>query len=120
MRNAVVSVVAAVALGSSCTVSNRAESRPPDPAAALSSDREQFVSAAGLAMAVIRGPVEFRMGSPATEVGRNPAPDSPDEAQHTARIPRSYAISIHEVTVAQFRRFLDAPPGGETPPWVLG
>jgi formylglycine-generating enzyme required for sulfatase activity len=61
-------------------------------------------------MVVIRGPVEFRMGSPESEVGRNPAPDSPDEAQHTARIPRSYAISTHEVTVAQFRHFLDAHP----------
>jgi hypothetical protein len=61
-------------------------------------------------MAVIRGPVEFQMGSPEAEVGRNPAPDSPDERQHRARIPRSYAISIHEVTVAQFRRFLDAHP----------
>jgi formylglycine-generating enzyme required for sulfatase activity len=65
----------------------------------------------GLTMVVIRGPIEFRMGSPESEVGRNPASDSPDETQHTARIPRSYAISIHEVTVAQFRRFLDAHPG---------
>lgn len=61
-------------------------------------------------MIVIPGPVEFSVGSPATEVGRNPAADSPDEAQHRARIPRTYAIAAHEVTVAQFQRFLDAHP----------
>ena len=72
--------------------------------------RDQVGNAVGLSMVVIRGPVEFQMGSPVTEVGRNPAVDSPDEVQHTARIPRSYAIATHEVTVAQFRRFLDALP----------
>jgi formylglycine-generating enzyme required for sulfatase activity len=50
------------------------------------------------AMVTIRGPVEFLMGSPPGEVGRNPASDSPDETQHLARIPRSYAIATHEVT----------------------
>jgi formylglycine-generating enzyme required for sulfatase activity len=54
------------------------------------------------------------MGSPAAERGRNPASDSPDELQHTVRIPRSFAIATHEVTVAQFRRFLDANPEVES------
>ena len=106
----ILGVIAALALVSGCTTSSRDESLPPDRADGSPADREVLVDAAGLTMAVIRGPVEFLMGSPETEVGRNPARDSPDEAQHTARIPRSYAISIHEVTVAQFRRFLDANP----------
>ena len=50
------------------------------------------------------------MGSPENEVGREPASDSPDETRHVARIPRSFAIGTHEVTVAQFRRFLRAHP----------
>jgi hypothetical protein len=40
MRSAVATIVAAVALFSGCTLSNRVESPPPDPAAALSTDRE--------------------------------------------------------------------------------
>ena len=61
-------------------------------------------------MVVVRGPVEFRMGSPAYEAGREPASDSPDELAHHARLPRSYAIAGKEVTVGQFQRFLDANP----------
>src|SRR5688572_15795305 len=73
-------------------------------------EREPSVHPEGVTMVPIRGPIEFRMGSPMGEAGRNPASDSPDEAQHTARIPRSYAIATREVTVAQFRRFLEAHP----------
>jgi formylglycine-generating enzyme required for sulfatase activity len=50
------------------------------------------------------------MGSPADEKGRLPGPDSPEEPLHAVTIPRSFAISTTEVTVAQFRRFLDANP----------
>src|SRR5574342_713859 len=107
MRLALLAVMTVLALLSSCTRANRMENVPPDRSPA---NRELFRTAEGLTMAVIRGPVEFRMGSPDGEVGRNPAVDSPDEAQHTERIPRSYAISMHEVTVAQFRRLLDAHP----------
>jgi len=107
MRIALLAVMAVLALLSSCTHANRMENVPPDRSP---TNRESFRTSEGLTMAVIRGPVEFLMGSPANEVGRNPAADSPDEAQHTARIPRSYAIAMHEVTVAQFRRFLDAHP----------
>jgi formylglycine-generating enzyme required for sulfatase activity len=64
----------------------------------------------GAAMVVVRGPVSVRMGSPATERGRMPAPDSAAEPLHTVVIPRSFAIAATEVTVAQFRRFLDANP----------
>ena len=56
-------------------------------------------------MTVVRGPVEFIMGSPPDEAGR-----TPDEARHRVRIPRSFAIATTEVTVAQFQQFLDANP----------
>lgn len=108
MRVAITTMLATLSLLSGCSRASRGA--PANGAGGVSLDREQIGSAEGLIMAVIRGPVEFRMGSPDTEVGRNPAVDSPEEMQHTARIPRSYAISIHEVTVAQFRRFLEANP----------
>jgi formylglycine-generating enzyme required for sulfatase activity len=65
--------------------------------------RRWYVNGQGQTMVVIPGPVEFRMGSPASEPGR-----SPNEAQHLRRIPRSYAIGARAVTVAEFQRFLDA------------
>jgi formylglycine-generating enzyme required for sulfatase activity len=72
--------------------------------------RNWYVSKAGHTMVVLHGPVEFRMGSPADEIGRVPASDSPDEPLQQVRIPRSFAIASKEVTVAQFRRFLEANP----------
>ena len=66
-----------------------------------------FVTKQGDTMTVIRGPVEFMMGSPRSEPGRD---KSDAEAQHRERIPRSFAISTREVTVGQFQRFLDANP----------
>lgn len=110
MHTAIATVVTVLALAVSCTSGRRVDSPLPDPADRSPQDGDLFQGPEGLSMAVIRGPVEFPMGSPESEVGRNPATDSPDERQHTARIPRSYAISIHEVTVAQFQRFLDAHP----------
>ena len=53
-------------------------------------------------MTLVRGPVEFQMGSPSTEPDRQD-----DESLHLARIERSFAIATNEVTVGQFRRFLD-------------
>jgi formylglycine-generating enzyme required for sulfatase activity len=97
-RITIPTVVISLAFVASCTDAGR------------SSEHDPLTSVEGLTLVSISGPVEFRMGSPETEVGRNPASDSPDETQHAARIPRSYAISRHEVTVAQFRRFLDAHP----------
>jgi len=110
MRIAPLGIIAVVAVAS-CTPANRVENAPRDRAL---SNRESLRTPEGLTMTVIRGPVQFLMGSPVNEVGRNPASDSPDEAQHTARIARSYSISTHEVTVAQFRRFLDAHPEVES------
>ena len=63
------------------------------------SDRE------GHTMVIIRGPVEFMMGSPESEPGR-----TPDETQRRVRIPRSFAIASKEATIRQFRRFLEANP----------
>jgi formylglycine-generating enzyme required for sulfatase activity len=66
-------------------------------------DRRWFVNAEGQTFAVINGPVVFRMGSPPNELGRDP-----DEAQHSRRIPRGFAISTKEVTVEQYERFIKA------------
>ena len=53
-------------------------------------------------MVIIRGPVEFRMGSPHTEADRNV-----DETQHRRRIGWSFAIASTPVTVAQFLDGID-------------
>lgn len=58
----------------------------------------------GHLMIVIRGPVEFEMGSPNTERGREP-----DEARRRVRIERSFAISATEVTELQFWTCWDEP-----------
>jgi serine/threonine protein kinase/formylglycine-generating enzyme required for sulfatase activity len=66
----------------------------------------------GHLMIVIRGPVEFQMGSPAGEYGRQA-----DEARRRVRIERTFAISATEVTERQFREWgvpLD-PPGLASP-----
>jgi serine/threonine protein kinase/formylglycine-generating enzyme required for sulfatase activity len=62
-----------------------------------------YVNGQGQTMVVIPGPVEFSMGSPATEPGRQNS--GVPEDQHRRRINRSYAIAASEVTVEQFRRF---------------
>jgi hypothetical protein len=51
-------------------------------------------------MVVIPGPVEFVMGSPATEVGR-----LPEERQHLKRINRTIAIAAKPMTVKQYLCF---------------
>jgi serine/threonine protein kinase/formylglycine-generating enzyme required for sulfatase activity len=59
-----------------------------------------------LTMTVIRGPQEFLIGTPIF----NPNDINWNEYPHRVRIPRSFAIAAKEVTVAQFRRFLDDTP----------
>lgn len=56
-------------------------------------------------MIILRGPSAFLMGSPETEKYR-----TADEIQHQVTIPRSFAISKFEVTVAQFQKFLEENP----------
>jgi serine/threonine protein kinase/formylglycine-generating enzyme required for sulfatase activity len=55
---------------------------------------------AALSMVVVRGPVEFNMGSPDYEPGRGD-----DEAMQRIKINRSFAIGATEVTVGQFNKF---------------
>ncbi len=66
--------------------------------------RRWYVNGQGQTFAVIAGPVEFRMGSPADEPER--AGGDNDQAPHRMTIPRSYAIAATEVTIPQFQKFL--------------
>lgn len=64
--------------------------------------RDWAIDAEGHTMVVIRPVEAFQMGSPADEPRRNAG-----EGLHTVRIPRNYAISNKEVSVAQFQHYLD-------------
>jgi formylglycine-generating enzyme required for sulfatase activity len=63
-------------------------------------NRRWFINGQGQTYSIIDGPVEFQMGSPTSEPGREP-----DEGPQRARVGRSFAIASREVTVAQFLRF---------------
>ncbi len=69
-------------------------------------NRRWFVNGQGQTFTLIRGPVEFRMGSPLCEPGR-----FPNELPHRRVIPRSYAIMTRPVAVAQWQQFLKDRPG---------
>ena len=57
----------------------------------------------GIGMKLVMIPAgEFLMGSPPSEELR-----MKDERQHRVRITRSFYLSVHEVTVGQFRQFVD-------------
>jgi formylglycine-generating enzyme required for sulfatase activity len=73
--------------------------KPPD-------GRRWLVNSQGQTLTLIPGPVEFLMGSPASEPGRLDT-----ELQHRCRIGRSFAIASKPVTVAQFQAFLKANSG---------
>ena len=73
-------------------------------------DRRWYVNRQGQTYAVVRGPVEFRMGS---TVETDPE-RVPNESAHRRRIDRSFAIDTREVTFEEYARFLDAKlPGVE-------
>jgi formylglycine-generating enzyme required for sulfatase activity len=72
-----------------------------------SADRNWAITKEGNTMAIIHGPVEFTMGAPRYEPGKD---KDNTEAQHRERIPRTFAISTKEVTVGEFQRFLDENP----------
>ena len=59
-----------------------------------------YVNGQGQTFVVIPGPVEFVMGSPTTEVGRENL-----EIQHNRRIGRTFAIAAKSVTLEQYRQF---------------
>lgn len=72
---------------------------------ALQKDNERvlpqwYVNGQGQTMVVIPGPVEFVMGSPRTEAGRQET-----EPQHIRRISRSFAIAAKQVTVEEYGAF---------------
>jgi formylglycine-generating enzyme required for sulfatase activity len=81
-------------------------------------DRGWFVNRFGHTYTVVRGPVEFVMGSPRAEPNRV----GKFEPTHPKRIGRAFAVAAREVTVADFLRFRrDHPrlaqysPGPHTP-----
>jgi formylglycine-generating enzyme required for sulfatase activity len=74
----------------------------PSPGAA-----RWYVNGQGQTLVVIPGPVEFWMGCPAAEEGREGGPEGKLELRHWRRIGRSFAIAAKEVTVEQFRSFRD-------------
>jgi formylglycine-generating enzyme required for sulfatase activity len=65
-----------------------------------------YVNAMGHTMVALPGPMDFWMGSPTTEAGR----EDMAERRHHRRIGRSFAIAAKSVTVAEFQRFLEANP----------
>jgi formylglycine-generating enzyme required for sulfatase activity len=72
----------------------------------VNKDREKtppqwYVNGEGQTMVVIPGPVEFVMGSPPTEGGRQSV-----ELHHRKRIGRTFALAAAPVTKEQFLRFL--------------
>jgi formylglycine-generating enzyme required for sulfatase activity len=68
--------------------------------------RRWYVNGQGQTFTLIRGPVEFRMGSPLWEADRIGVNEKP----HRRVIPRSYAIMTKPVTVAQWQGFLKDRP----------
>jgi serine/threonine protein kinase/formylglycine-generating enzyme required for sulfatase activity len=61
-------------------------------------NRDWYLTKRGHTFAVVRGPVEFVMGSPEDEPGH-----SKQERQHYRRIGRSFAISTTEANIGEFR-----------------
>ena len=69
-------------------------------------ERRWFVNSQGQTFAVIEGPVEFRIGSPPTDLER-----FSNETPHRRIIPRRFAIAATEVTVEQYQEFVKENPG---------
>ncbi len=92
---------------------------PQLPAPRVAVGKDWFVNGEGQTFAVVRGPVEFAMGSPLSEPNRSAGGD---EHRHPKRVPRAFAIATREVTVEQFLRFQPEhkwdprySPGPDTP-----
>ncbi len=77
-------------------------------------NRRWFTNREGQTFAVIDGPDEFGMGSPATDVDRV----ATMEPQRRIRIPRRFALGTKEVLVEQFQRFVRAYPLFDPDPGV--
>lgn len=67
-----------------------------------SPERRWFINFEGHTMVVLHPAGSFQMGSPPNEPRRDVG-----ESVHIVRIPRDFAISNKEVSVAQFQRYLD-------------
>jgi formylglycine-generating enzyme required for sulfatase activity/tetratricopeptide (TPR) repeat protein len=67
--------------------------------------RRWYVNDQGQTFALIKGPVEFRMGSPPDEPDRDA-----DETPHRRAISHDFAIAVKEVTVAQYQQFVKETP----------
>jgi formylglycine-generating enzyme required for sulfatase activity len=59
----------------------------------------------GQTFVLVEGPVEFRMGSPPTELDRDSG-----ETPHRRAIPRRFALAAKEVTVEQYQRYAEENP----------
>ena len=79
--------------------------RPGEPAELLVSSEppKEFTNSVGMKMVLIPAG-EFVMGSPDSEEGR----DSDEGPQHRVRIAQPFYMATCEVTVGQFRRFVEA------------
>lgn len=71
----------------------------------LAGARQWYVNGQEQTFVIVAGPVEFVMGSPRTEVGRQGGPANRVERLHRRHIPRTFALASHEVTIQQFLRF---------------
>ena len=74
------------------------------PAVPPAPDRNWFRNGEGQTFAVVRGPVDFLMGSPGDEPNRA----TYDEPRRSVRIKDSFALATTEVTVEQFLRYCRA------------
>lgn len=72
----------------------------------LDPERSWYITEDAHVMSVVRGPVEFEMGSVPQSIDRNDFA----EKLHTVKIDRSFAIATKEVTVEQFLR---SDPGAD-------
>ena len=68
-----------------------------------------WVNKEGHTMAVLRGPMEFTMGSPDDEPDRV----APFESRSRQEIPYDFAIATNEVTIEQFLKFTRAVTGSD-------
>lgn len=104
----------AAILAAGCASPPRAPSPPPFPFDEATAKRyqEEVAVAAGIPAALVsRGgirmmlipPGSFRMGSPPDEPGRKP-----DEDLHEVTLSRAFYLGSCEITVGQFRRFVEA------------
>ena len=74
--------------------------------------RHWYLTAEGHTMCELVGPARFFAGSPDNETGRDGI-----EARAEVEIPRAFAISAHEVTIEEMRRFIpDVPIAPEIGP----